>query len=179
MALRSYRRIRNASVRAMDRCETSHLNCEGLRRTCDRTTFSGYEGAAANSARSRSVITQANAPELNASTVSDNPSGAISALSHCQNEVIAALPTKNIRVGQGGNVPEQRHLCGEAQQASGEARGRGSASSRRKCRSRVSEPAFADCVFDARTVLGGRRTVYLQNRLIDQLDIEPIFHWTE
>lgn len=106
----------------MDRCETSHLNCEGLRRACDRATFSGYEGAAANSARSRSVITQANAPELNASTVSDNPSGAISALSHCQNAVIAALPTKNIRVGQGRNVPEQRHLCGEAQQAGGEAR---------------------------------------------------------
>ena len=55
-----------------------------------------YEGAAANSARSRSVITHANAPELNASTVSDNPSGAISALNHSQNEVIATLPAKTL-----------------------------------------------------------------------------------
>lgn len=53
-----------------------------------------YEGAASNSARNKSVMTQANAPEQNASTVSDNPSGAISALSHCQNAVIAVLRQK-------------------------------------------------------------------------------------
>ena len=55
-----------------------------------------HEGAAANSARSRSVITHANAPEPNASTVTDNPSGAISALSHSQNEVIATLQAKTL-----------------------------------------------------------------------------------